>query len=218
MLLHAGTWHRHRTSIRGFLRPGRTPERAKKGDTEWKKMMLWWEKQNRKLRSCGARESQGCERQMGEAGASIFSSCLLANALTTRLRPLWLSLFVSPSVSFHFISKHPLSPSLAHISPADIRCTVWHFLITRWKNASLLLDWRATSHPTHGDHTSFRKRVTHTTDALNESVKITTILAAFVFTYRICVGELWVCHIASSPHSRRNYECWIKIFTVHSIS
>lgn len=39
-----------------------------------------------------------------------------------------------------------------------------------------------------------------------------------VYISYICVGELWVCHIASSPHSRRNYECWIKIFTVHSIS
>lgn len=55
----------------------------------------------------------GCERQMEKTGASVFSSCLLAHTLTTRLRPLWLSLFVFLSLSFHFIFPLSLSPYLA---------------------------------------------------------------------------------------------------------
>lgn len=44
------------------------------------------------------------------------------------------------------------------------------------------------------------KCVTHTAQALNESIEKARILAAFVFTDPIYVGELRVCRIASPPH------------------
>lgn len=80
----------------------------------------------RKTRSFGHVElmvgGAGCERQMGEAGASVFSSCLLAQTLTTRLRPFrfFCPLSLALCLAFHFIfsvsgSLH--SPSTTSLVP-----------------------------------------------------------------------------------------------------
>lgn len=153
--------------------------------------MIWWEKQRDKLQSCGAQESRGCERQMGEAGASVFSSCLLAHTLTTRLQPLQLSLFVFlsllyPSTSF---SDTPLSPCLTPVSLHFITfllqtsCSMCWMTFSNHPVRNTSTDgWR--SHPPtcsladvprcvqHMEVTHPLKCVTHITNVLNECIKI----------------------------------------------
>lgn len=173
------------------------PTKPPKGDRERKTVTLWWEKQKRKLWSCGARESRGCERQMGEAGTSAFSSCLLAHTLTTRLRPLRLPHFAVPSLSFRFIFEHPLSRrtslhTLIFSCWLPTHCTTVSNELVKTTSAS-----GCWSHPPPPPFDSWllpsrtlSRCVTHKTNALNESVRIWTILAAFAPCTR--VGELWV--------------------------
>lgn len=149
MLLHAGTklWvyctNNHQEILNGKPDPR---ERHEWGRSVWNqpKKKRWYREEEspvmvRKtteealiVRRSG--ESGGRERQMGEAGASVFSSCLLAHTLTTRLRPLRLSLFVS-TLPLHYQSPS-FSVSRSHLSCRHLMTVSNHAV----KNTGTALD------------------------------------------------------------------------------